>query len=144
MTDEAFVAGLRLPDVAPPEVLERSTDEEGTVLRARFRFDGTLDPIANKILSGARISWVQEVRVDPGNERGTLRVRADAQPDRLRCRGEYRLEARGTGTVRELAGELSVRVPLIGSRAEQRILPGLLRRIDLEAAALEAWASRPA
>ncbi|MCU1426010.1 MAG: hypothetical protein JWL83_10 [Actinomycetia bacterium] len=140
MTDPAFVASLRLPDVGPPEVIDRATDGDGVVLRARFRFTGSLDPIARKIIPGGQISWVQEVHVDATNRRGRLTVIADTQPDRLRCTGEYRLEPSAAGgTMRELNGSLEVRVPLIGRRAEQHILPGLLRRIDLEAEALKTW-----
>lgn len=39
-------------------------------------------------------------------------------------------------TLRRLDGELTVAVPGIGRMAEARIVPGLLRRLDLEAAAV--------
>jgi hypothetical protein len=139
MTDPAFVASLRLPDLEAPEVLEHHADENGTLLRARFRFVGKLDPIARRILGNDRISWVQEVRVDPTSEHGTLAVVPDVHPDRMRFSGEYRLEPTNGGSVRELHGELSIRVPVIAKRAENHILPGLLRRIDLEAEALRTW-----
>jgi hypothetical protein len=140
MTDAAFVAALALPDVAPPEVLDRVEDANGITLRARYRFVGILDPIARRILSGDRISWVQEVRVDSSQRAGTLTVRSDVQPDRLQCQGDYQLEALdGGGTCRRLHGSLAIRVPIIGGRAERTILPGLLKRIDVEAAALDDW-----
>jgi Protein of unknown function (DUF2505) len=43
----------------------------------------------------------------------------------------------GGGTVRRIDGELVVRAPLIGGTAERRIVPGLLRRLDVEAHALD-------
>jgi hypothetical protein len=139
MTDAEFVGGLTLPDLSAPEVLDRIEDANGVMLRARYRFIGSLDPLARRILGGDRISWVQEVRVDPSKRAGTLTVRSDVQADRLKCHADYRLESTGSGTRRDLRGSLSIKVPLIGGRAEGHILPGLLSRINLEAAALEQW-----
>jgi hypothetical protein len=86
---------------------------------------------------------VQEVRVDPSKRAGALTVRADVQADRFQCHGRYELEPLdGGGTRRVLHGSLVIKVPLIGGRAERQILPGLLKRIDVEAAALDQWLAR--
>jgi hypothetical protein len=143
MTDPEFVGSLHLPDLEPPEVLDHRVDDDGRMVRARFRFVGKLDPIARRVLGNDRISWVQEVRVNGPNSAGTLAVTPDAQADRMRFAGAYTLTPEGGTTVRALQGELSIRVPLIAKRAEQHILPGLLRRIDLEAGALRDWLARP-
>ena len=37
-----------------------------------------------------------------------------------------------------IAGDFRVRVPLIGGTAERRIVPGIMRRLDVEAEALRA------
>ena len=139
MTDAAFVASLRLPDLEPPDVLGRTSDANGTVIRYRYQFVGRLDPIARRILGNDRISWVQEVRVDPSGTRGDLAVTADAHPERLRFSGDYTLTAHGAGTTRRLRGTFAIKVPLVGRKAEQHILPGLLQRIDLEAEATRDW-----
>ena len=141
MTDPDFVRTVELPDLERAEVLEHHADATGRVIRYRYRFVGHLDPIARRVLGKDRISWVQEVRVDAGDEHGVLAVVPDVRADRLQCSGEYRLETHGGTTVRSLHGELSIKVPLIAGRAEQHILPGLLRRIDLEADALRDWLS---
>jgi hypothetical protein len=57
----------------------------------------------------------------------------------MRFSGEYHLTPTEAGSIRELRGDLSIRVPVIAKRAENHILPGLLSRIDLEAEALRAW-----
>jgi hypothetical protein len=54
--------------------------------------------------------------------------------------GEFRLAAEGPDrTVRTMQGELAVKIPLVGRKAEQHILPGLLDRLNLEAESLRAW-----
>ena len=47
------------------------------------------------------------------------------------------LTRQGDGTVRRIDGELVVELPGIGRMAERRIVPGLLRRMDIEAEAVE-------
>ena len=142
MTDPEFVASLRLPDLEAPEVVEHHRDGSGSSIRARFRFTGRLDPIARRILGNDRISWVQELHVDAANGHGTLAVIPDVHPDRMKFAGGYDLEETVHGTVRKMRGELSIKVPVISRCAEQHILPGLLRRIDLEADALRDWLAR--
>src|SRR3954452_14321384 len=139
MTDEAFVASLRLPDLEPPDVLDRVSDGNGTVIRYRYQFVGRLDPIARRVLGNDRISWVQKVRVDPSGTRGDLAVTADSHPERLQFSGDYTLTAHDGGTRRRLRGTFAIKVPLVGRKAEQHILPGLLQRIDLEADATRDW-----
>jgi Protein of unknown function (DUF2505) len=50
---------------------------------------------------------------------------------------DFVLISAGGGTVRRLDGELVVAVPVIGRMAERRIVPGLLRRLDRDAQALD-------
>jgi hypothetical protein len=145
MTDPEFVSSVRLPDLEPPEILARDETGAGTVLRYRYRFVGTLDPLGRRILGNDRISWVQEVTVAPDGRDGRLRVTPDARAERLEFSGAFRLDdGPNGGTVRSLTGTLAIKVPLIGGRAERHVLPGLLRRVDLEAEALREWlAARP-
>jgi hypothetical protein len=37
---------------------------------------------------------------------------------------------------RRISGEFRIKIPLIGGKAERAIVPGLARRLDVEAAAL--------
>ncbi len=63
---------------------------------------------------------------------------AEAEADRLYGSASVSLtvDAEGTRTRRRVTGEFFVKVPLVGGAAERRIVPGLLRRLDVEAAAL--------
>jgi hypothetical protein len=57
------------------------------------------------------------------------------------CTGLVRLVAdRDTGTtVRTAAGEVTVRVPLVGGRAEAAIISGLREHAEREAIVLDQW-----
>lgn len=130
LCDPAFHATLELPDLALPEVLDHGPG----YIRLRYEFTGRLDPLARRLLAGRRLRWVQELHLDRNG--GHLRVAAEAAPHRLHAAATVALVAEGAGTVRLIDGELTVSVPVVGAGAERRIVPGLLRRLDVEAAEL--------
>jgi hypothetical protein len=139
LCDPAFHAALDLPDLSRPEVVESEANATLRTLRLRYEFVGHLDPIARRILAGRRLTWIQELRLDPRSGTGTLTFEAESEPDRLHGSADVRLTAiDDTGTRRRIAGEFFVRVPLVGGTAERRIVPGLVARLDVEAAALTA------
>lgn len=136
--DPAFHRGLVLPDVGTPEVVGQDDDGRVATLRLRYEFTGSLDPFVRRILGRRRLAWIQSLRVDRGDGRGRLEFAAEAAPKRLHGHAAFLLEPDGGGTRRRLEGELVVSVPGIGRGAEGRVVPGLLRRLDLEAEALRA------
>lgn len=137
MTDPDFYLGLALPDLSKPTVLEKSEDEVGATLRLRYEFEGSLDPIASRLLGSSRLAWIQEVRVNRSTGSGKLRFEAEKDPRRLHGEANFVLVADGEVFVQRLEGELVVAVPGIGRMAERRIVPGILHRLDIEAQALD-------
>ncbi len=133
LTDPRFYQTLELPDVSNPEVLESSAGGERSLLRLRYRYTGDLDPMARRLLGKERLAWIQQVTVDHASDSGDLSFKAEADPKRLHGQAHFDLRADGGSCVRRLAGELVVAVPMIGSRAERKIVPGVLRRLDIEA-----------
>lgn len=137
LTDPAFHLGLALPDLSQPEVLEYREDGDDTMLRLRYEFVGSLDPIARHLIGSRHLAWIQEVRVDRSTGSGALRFEAEQDPRRLHGAADFVLNAAAGSTIRRIDGELVVAVPGIGRLAERRIVPGLLRRLDIEAQALD-------
>lgn len=138
LADPAFALALTLPDLGQPELLESTDDGDRALVRLRYEFTGSLDPMAQRLLGGGRLAWVQEARLDRSMGSGTLRFEAERDPRRLHGHADFAVERSGTGSVRRLDGELVVAIPGIGRMAERRIVPGLLRRLDIEAEAVDA------
>lgn len=136
LTDPDFYRDLDLPDLSRPEVLQSGFDGGLPVLRLRYEFVGTLDPVALHLLGGNRLAWIQEVQVQRSGDSGELTFAAAIDPNRLRGSARFTLEDAGGRCIRRLSGDLTVAVPLIGPRAEKRIVPGILRRLDIEAEAI--------
>jgi hypothetical protein len=137
MVDADFYLDLALPDLSLPEVLERSENGDVTMLRLRYNYVGKLDPLAQRLLGSSRLAWIQETRVDRSAGSGAVHFEAEKDPRRLYGSTDFVLTSAGDGTVRHLDGELIVAVPGIGRMAERRIVPGLLRRLDIEAQGIE-------
>jgi len=143
LTSARFYASLELPDLSRPSVLAETSEGDRRTLRLRYEFVGSLDPFARRILGSHRLAWEQEVAVDLSAGTGELEFAAAADPRRLYGSARFELASVPGGCVRRLHGDLVVAVPIIGSRAEAKIVPGLVRRLDIEAEALDA-SLRPA
>ncbi len=137
LCDPKFHTTLDLPDLSRPEVVEASADGTERLLRLRYEFVGHIDPIAQKVVGGRKLTWLQDLRFDTATWSGTLTFAAEADPKRLSGQADVALEAvdGDAGTRRRIAGDLHVRVPLLGGTAERKIVPGLVRRLGVEAEA---------
>jgi hypothetical protein len=137
LADPAFYLDLTLPDLDQPELLGSTDDGDAAVIRLRYRFVGRLDPMARRLIGSGHLAWIQEVRVQRSTASGTLGFEAEREPRRLHGSADFTLAPSAGGTTRRLEGELVVAVPGVGGLAERRIVPGLLRRLDIEAEAVD-------
>ncbi len=106
-----------------PEIVEESSTGTTSLLKLRYEFTGHLDPIAKKLLGNRKLTWLQELHFDMAMLRGRLTFAAEADPNRLNGEAAVTLEADDDATTRHIAGDLHVRVPLIGGKAERSIVP---------------------
>jgi hypothetical protein len=143
LADPGFYAGLQLPDLSQPDVLDQRTDGSKVVLRLRYLFLGSLQPVVRRLLGKRQLAWIQEIDIDRTTGSGRLTFQAEADPKRLHGSADFTLQAvtlesGGTGCVQRLTGELVVNVPIIGGRAERQIVAGFQRRLDIEAQELDS------
>lgn len=139
MLDPEFAPRLlELPDVGDVEVVGTGSGSSGRWLSVRMVYDGSLDPIAARVLGSSSPSWIQTYRFDTGGQ-GALTISPEHHEQLLRCHATVTLREEGDGTRRLMIGELTVRVPLLGGRAERALAPAILRRIDVEAELLVDW-----
>ena len=144
MVDPDFFAQLRdLPGIEAPELLDRVERKQTVELRVRYLFSGDLPSVARRVLGRGELAWVQRSTVDLERHRTDFTIEPEIHADLLTCTGVYLLRAvrplPDPETARTISGELRVRVPLLGGRAERAIASGLVERLDAEAKALERW-----
>jgi hypothetical protein len=139
LTDPDFHARLDLPDLSRPEVEAQDVTGSERTLKLRYEFVGSLDPIARRLLAGRRLTWLQTLVLDIATGSGSLAFAAEAEPSRLYGNASIRLDPVENGrTRRRIDGDFFVKFPLVGGTAERRIVPGLVRRLDIEADAVSA------
>ena len=140
MVDPEFLESTRLPDVGPPEVLSREESGDTVMLSVSYHYTGSLDSLARLVLRAGDVSWVQETKLDRSTHRTTFTVTPKVHGDRFQCGGTMQVtEAGEAATLRVIDGELKIKVPLFGNRAEHLILPGLRSRMQREAELLDEW-----
>jgi hypothetical protein len=138
-TEPRFYETLgELPKLGKPEVLERREEGPSVHLAVRFRFTGNLSPAVTRVVDPAKLTWVEESVHDLEQLSTTFRMKPDHYPDRLRSEGTARYDRAGHGgTARLTAGDLAVRVPLVGRTVEGAIVSGLRDHLAAETEVVE-------
>jgi hypothetical protein len=127
-----------LPRLGKPEVLERREDGPVVRLAVRFRFTGNLSPAVTRVVDPAKLSWVEESVHDLEHFTVAFRMKPDHYADRLRSEGSVRFEPADDGVTRRVtAGDLAVRVPLVGRSVEGAIVSGLREHFAAEVEVVE-------
>ena len=125
-----------------PELLEVADDGGTKVgLRVRYRFRGTLNPAAARVISPAKMTWVEVSTLDRITHTVDLRIEPDHYADRLRFTGAAALspEPAGSGgtaepgiTTRGLEGDIRVKVLLVAGAVEGAVVSGLREHAAVE------------
>lgn len=136
---ELYPTLVGLPKLGGIEVLDRTADHATARLRIRFAFTGDLPAAVTAVVDPKRLTWVQETVHDLAAGTTTFTLLPDHYPDRLRASGTFRVQGRGEGSRRRIAGELKVRAPLVGGRVEQAIVSGLAEYLAAEAPAVDRY-----
>ena len=132
-----------LPNVAAPELLSEDKEFDGAVIvrRVRYRFTGEVSGAVRRVVDPEQMSWVDESRYDLGAHEATHQIIPDQYGSMLRCAYDEALMPAGAGCVRTAAGQLAVKVPLVGGKVEKAIIGGLRERATAEAQVLAALAN---
>jgi Protein of unknown function (DUF2505) len=139
-TEPAFYERLaRLPRLGRPEILERVEDGGVVRLQIRYRFTGELSAAVRKVIDPDRLTWVEHTVHDLARLEVDFRMAPDHYPDKLRSAGRYRFEADGDRTRRVADGDLTVRVPIVGSAVERAIVSGMRDHLNAEIPILEGF-----
>jgi len=122
------------PAVWAPELLDVADDGGSRVdLRVRYRFRGTLNPAAAKVVSADKLSMVHVSALDRVSHVIDLRIEPDHYADRLRFGGgSVVLQPEGDVTLRVLDGDLKVKVPLVAGKVEGAVVSGLRQHAAVE------------
>lgn len=127
--------------IGQPEVLDRREEGGQVLLWVRYRFLGELNAAVRKAIDPVKLTWVEASRFDFATGTVASQLLPDHYADRMTCTATVTVtrdptrEARSTRTI---DGDLTVRVPLVGSKVEHAIVSGL-REHAVEEQPIAAW-----
>jgi hypothetical protein len=121
-------------------------EETGANVRieVRYQFTGSVSSAVRAVVDPTKISWITRTDIDTAQRRTSFKVLPDHYPDRLDCSGTFQFVDGSSGpgsTVINIAGDLKVRVFLVGRTVEQLIVNGLRSYLAAEAASLPDFAA---
>ncbi|HVX21990.1 MAG TPA: DUF2505 family protein [Acidimicrobiales bacterium] len=129
-----------VPGVAAPTLRDRRQDGDTVQLILGFAFDGVLPSIARAVVDPDKLTWAVELTVHLDRPSAEFVLVPDHYPDLMQGSGAHRFVDRGSSTERVTDGDLVVRVPLFGGRAEEAIVDGFRRYLLAEGDHLAAGA----
>jgi hypothetical protein len=142
LVDPRFLARLgELPKLGRPQLLEQRDMGDRFVQRVRYDFEGDLSATVKAVIDPSKLTWVEQSTQDRVTHTSDIEIVPDYYTSMFTCRGTTRLTPNpATGvTDRITTGEVAVRVPLVGRKAEAAIISGLHEHAELEAEALDGW-----
>jgi hypothetical protein len=145
-SNPAFYEALGSMDgLGPPQVLERRADPACpylVYLKVRYTFIGNLSAPVLAVIDPSKATWVDHSTMDRLSHQVEFDLVPEHYPDRLRCRGRYRLEPDPVDplvTHQLMEGELMVAYPFLGPLVERVIALGFRQHLGQEATILESW-----
>jgi Protein of unknown function (DUF2505) len=133
LVSEAFYRTLAgVPGVSAPTLRDRAEDGETVRLTLGFAFDGTLPSVARAVVDPAKLTWAVVLTIHLDQPGAAFVVVPDHYPDLMEGSGTQQFVADGQSTERTTDGELVVRVPFFGGKAEEAIVDGFRRYLLAE------------
>lgn len=140
MADPSWYDAVRETPTAWAPTLEAVESEGGNVVAViRYRFRGTLNRAASKVLDPGRLTHLDRITIDPRAATFSWDVRPEQLADRLSITAGGRVEPGRDGARRILTGAVEVRYPLVGRQVERAIVKGLEEHAEHERRAFSAW-----
>lgn len=112
------------------ELLFEETVDEVTTRRQRLIMNRELPSAMVKVLGTNRIGYELETRIDHKASRSEWTITPLVLPDRVSGAGVAVVTATKDGCLRVIEGDLTVRVPLIGRKMEERLVADVAGSYD--------------
>ncbi len=142
LVDPGFLEQMgKMPKLGRPQLLDQRDLGDRVFQRVRYDFAGDLSPTVKAFIDPTKLSWVEESTQDRATHLTEIAIVPDHYSSIFACSGLIRMsiDQDNGETVRIATGEVTVRVPLVGSKAEAAIISGLREHAELEAEALDEW-----
>ena len=119
--------------ISRPDLVDRTEHGDTVKLSLRYKFTADLPTAALAIIDPDRLTWVEETTYDLVGLTSRIRLVPDHYASKLEASASARFVDRGDGSIRDVSGDLRVRVLLVGGQVERAIVDGLKEHLAEEA-----------
>lgn len=120
--------------ISRPDVLDRTERGDQITLRLRYKFIADLPTAALAIIDPDRLTWVEQTTYNLSALTARTKLLPDHYASKLEASASAKFADRGDGSIRDVSGDLRVRVLLVGGQVERAIVDGLREHLNEEAA----------
>lgn len=137
-----FLDDLEIEDCKTPVLEDLIENDSKLTCKTSWEFTGKLDTVANALLMGKPLTWVQTINIDKVAKTGTIEVVYLGGKIPSNCSAELTFTDNGDGTcTRELKGSIFVKIMMAGPMIEKKLVDGLENRFGREAEELDKFLS---
>ncbi len=122
-----------LTSTQPPTVQSIDRSGDTAVVRLRYQLSVDLPSQAARFIDPDDVAWVEETPWALPARTATVRFLPEQAAGLLRASAAVTLVADAAEAVREVRGDLRVRIPLVGGKVEHAIVDGIGTALDEEA-----------
>ena len=124
-----------LTKTSPPEVLEVTRKKKTAITRLRYSLNVDLPSEASRFIDPDDVTWVEQVEWNLKDLSAKVNFFPDQGSALMSASGEAVVFAEEDEAVRQIRGELKVRIPFLGKKVERAIIEGIGDHLEEEAAA---------
>jgi hypothetical protein len=125
-----------LSATSAPEVLEVTRKQDSAVVRLRYRLTVSLPSEASRFIDTDDVAWVEQTSWDLLSRSASISFAPDQAASLMRAAAKATLISEGDTTLRQVRGDIRVRIPLLGSRVERVVVEGIGDHLGEEADAV--------
>ena len=120
------------------EVLSEEVRNGLTFMKLRIVVEKPLPPMAAKVIGSSQLSWIQEQVIDDVKQLMSWKITIPSA-NKVQSSGIFRIEKIGDESRRIVEGDVSVKIPIVGKKAEQHICKQLEESYENSAKFTQAW-----
>ena len=120
------------------EVLLEEERNGLTFMKLRIVVEKPLPPMAAKVIGSTQLSWIQEQLIDDVQRVMNWKITIPSAK-KVQSSGVFRIEDMGGKARRIVEGDVSVKIPLVGKKAEQHICKQLEESYEKSAKFTQNW-----
>ena len=120
------------------EVLSEEERNGLIFMKLRIVVEKSLPPVAAKVLGATQLSWIQEQVIDNSKQIMQWKITIPSAK-KVQSSGIFRIENHPDGALRTVEGDVNVKIPIVGKKAEQHICKQLEESYEKSAQFTQNW-----